>query len=140
MTFFLLMVLIGNSLAGVKEPVSIYGKINTNNKDSVYMDVSYVEKLKKYIRQNGRKEKINVSSMAGKPKYIDYYVLDHADVRLTIDGTHRIYVNLNNNQHTHIGNVLVQNKKVSIEKGVFPDTDKVYRTYVEVIKKYIVKQ
>lgn len=72
-------------------------------------DTTYFVMVKNYIQEHGEVEKINASSSFNDTLIITYYNLMVGEMKVSIDHTQRIYMNLNNQ---HFGNILNENCKV----------------------------
>lgn len=106
-------------------------------RDSAYLTVPHVRKMQQYLYEHGRKEQVNISSMIGKPMYVTYSTIDYKGISLSVDGTDRIYFTKGTD---HVGNILVTPEQmVIVEARDDGNPGLTFRTYVEVMRKYVDK-
>lgn len=117
------------------DPASFFsGNSFRAEQDSFYFKPEYFNKLRAYILQTGRLEKVNASSRADKPVFVEYHILSFEDWELTADGTDRIYFSKKEPVYKHYGNVLLENRMVKLECDNSADANAVYTAYNAVLK------
>lgn len=102
--------------------------------DSLYFSPDYFTMLRSHILQTGRVERVNASSRADKPVFVENHILSFEDWELTADGTGRIYFSKKEPVYKHFGNVLLEGHKVKLECDNSADASAVYAAYNAVIK------
>lgn len=102
--------------------------------DSLYFSPDYFTMLRTYILQTGRLEKVNASSRADKPVFVEQHILSFESWELVADGTQRIYFSKKEPVYRHFGNVLFDGSRLKLECENSADADAVYAAYNAVLK------
>ena len=70
------------------------------------------DQAQSYLFQKGYKEKVNISSMAAREKWIEYSFVEIGDWRYTTEGSVRIYLHYQGKKY---GNLLREKEEVQAE-------------------------
>jgi len=110
LNFLLLsLLLIYSCIAQENESQNQNTKENFSTGEFDLTDTTYFELVKNYIRENGKERKQNASSNLSKEFIVTYYSVDVEEMKISIDHSERIYMNLNS---VHYGNILKENGTV----------------------------